>query len=165
MAGNSPEEIAKVKKAFKIVGAILGVCTVLTVAVAVWAPLDFGAHGFDTADMVIGLIIATFKASMVALIFMHLRFGHWEKKTILWIFFGGLFIASAMISILTLAEFNPITYKGVLPYGSDLPETQVDQAYDLDQREHINYPEQEVHHEVHHDGEDSHDHGHDHKAH
>lgn len=158
MAGNSPEEIAKVKRAFKIVGAILGVCTVLTVAVAVVPWLDFGAHGFDTADMVIGLVIATFKASMVALIFMHLRFGHWEKKTILWIFFGSLGVATAMISILTLAEFNPITFKGVLPYGSDMPETQVDQAYDLDLRDEINHAEQEVAHDHAHDKD--HDHSH-----
>ena len=130
MAGNSPEEIAKTKRAFLVVGGILGVCTVLTVAVAVIPALDFGEHGFSTADAVLGLAIATFKASCVALIFMHLKFGKWEKPTILWTFFGSLFFAAIMIALIALADFNPITFKGNLPYGSDQPETQVDQSYD-----------------------------------
>ncbi len=130
MAGNSPEEIKKVKNAFLIVALILAACTLLTVAVAVVPQLDFGAHGFSTADAVIGLAIATFKASCVALIFMHLKFGKWEKPVILWSFFGSLFFAAVMIGLIALADFNPITFKGVLPYGSDLPETQVEKAYD-----------------------------------
>ena len=138
MAGNSPEEIAKVKKAFLKVGAALGVCTVLTVAVAVVPALDFGAHGLSSADIVLGLCIATFKASLVALIFMHLKFGHWEKSTILWTFFGSIFFAAAMIGLIALADFNPITFgsdgtnDGVVPYGSDMPAHQADQAYEAE---------------------------------
>lgn len=128
MAGNSPEEIAKVKKSFIIVGCILAVFTCLTVAVAVIPILDFGAHGFSAADMYLGLAIASFKASCVAAIFMHLK---GEKPIIKWSFYGSLFCATTMILLIALADFNPITFKGVLPYGSDLPETQVDQAYDL----------------------------------
>ena len=132
MAGNSPEEIAKVKKAFLTVGAILGFCTILTVAVAVVPWMDVGDHGLTAGDVVIGLGIATFKASLVALIFMHLRYGKWEKKTILWTFFGSFFFAGAMIGLIALAEFDPITFKGVVPEGSDMPATQVDQAYDVE---------------------------------
>lgn len=131
MAGNSPEEIAKVKQAFIIVGIILGVCTVLTVMVAVVPSFDRGEHGLDMPDIIIGLSIATFKASCVAAIFMHLCFGgKWEKKTILWSFFGSLFFAGTMLGLIALADFNPITFKGNLPQGSSLPETQRDQAYD-----------------------------------
>jgi len=136
MAGNSPEEIKKVKRAFLIVGGILGICTILTVAVAVVPWMDHGDHGLTAGDIVIGLGIATFKASLVALIFMHLRYGKWEKKTILWSFFGSLFFASAMIALIALAEYDPITFKGVVPKGSDMPQTQVDQAYDVDKKEH-----------------------------
>lgn len=128
MAGNSPQEIRKIQLKFLAVGAALLVGTIITVAVAVVPALDFGAHGFDTADLVIGLCIATIKASLVGLIFMHLND---EKKCIYWTFFGSLFFAAAMILIIALAEFNPITFDGLLPYGSDLPETQKDQAYDI----------------------------------
>ena len=133
MAGNSPEEIAKVKKAFLVVGAILGVCTILTVAVAVVPCMDIGSHGLDKYDIILGLCIATFKATCVAAIFMPLCFGgHWEKKTILWSFFGSIFFAATMIGLIALADFNPIIFKGVLPEGSSMPETQRDQAYDIE---------------------------------
>lgn len=131
MAGSSPEEIAKVKKAFLVVGGILGICTILTVAVAVVPWMDIGEHGLDKKDIILGLCIATFKATCVAAIFMHLCFGgHWEKKTILWTFFGSIFFAGAMIGLIALADFNPITFKGNLPQGSSLPETQRHEAYD-----------------------------------
>ena len=132
MAGNSPEEIAKVKRAFLIVGAILAVCTVLTVAVAVVPAMDIGDHGLTTGDIILGLCIATFKASLVALIFMHLKFGKWEKSIILYTFFGSLVMAGAMIGLIALADFNPITFKGVVPKGSDMPRTQVEKAYDVE---------------------------------
>ena len=131
MAGNSPEEIQKVKNAFKVVGVILGLCTILTVAVAVVPWMDIGDHGLSTGDVILGLCIATFKASLVAAIFMHLKYGKWEKKTILWSFFGSIFFAGAMIGLIALADFNPITFKGVVPEGSDMPRTQVDKAYDV----------------------------------
>lgn len=132
MAGNSPEEIKKTKRAFLIVGGILAVCTVLTVAVAVVPWMDIPPHGFSAGDMYLGLAIASFKASCVAAIFMHLK---GEKPTIKWTFYGSLFFGAVMILLIALADFNPITFKGVLPYGSDLPETQVDQAYDLHSQE------------------------------
>jgi len=129
MAGNSPEEIKKVKRAFLIVGGILGVCTVLTVAVAVIPWMDVGAHGLTTGDVIIGLAIATFKASLVALIFMHLRYGKWEKPVILWSFFGSIFFAVVMIGLIALAENDPIIFKDVVPVGSDMPVMQHDSAF------------------------------------
>jgi hypothetical protein len=134
MAGNSPEEIKKVKRAFLVVGGILMVCTVLTVSVAVVPALDFGIHGFSTADALLGLAIAIFKASCVALIFMHLKFGKWEKPAIIWTFFGSIFFAFVMISLILLAELNVITFKGAVPYGSDMPAHQASEAYDLDDK-------------------------------
>lgn len=133
MAGNSPEEIAKVKRSFLIVGGILAVCTVLTVAVAVVPALDFGEHGFSTADMYLGLAIASFKATCVAAIFMHLK---GEKPVVKWAFYSSLFLATVMVLLIALADFNPIIFKGVLPEGSDMPRTQVDQAYDIIEEEY-----------------------------
>ena len=63
---DSPEAIKKHIKLYLFIGAILFVCTVLTVAVAKFEFLDFGDRGFDRVDAVIGLLIATFKATLVA---------------------------------------------------------------------------------------------------
>ncbi|WP_411825444.1 cytochrome C oxidase subunit IV family protein [Luteolibacter sp. AS25] len=76
------------KKKFLFVGILLFIFTGVTVAVATVPWLDFGARGFDHVDATIGLLIASIKASLVALIFMHLNH---EKKMIYWIFGLGLF--------------------------------------------------------------------------
>ncbi|MBK1790393.1 cytochrome C oxidase subunit IV family protein [Persicirhabdus sediminis] len=68
---HSIEEVKKSQKKFLIVGAILFIGTVVTVAVAKIPALDIGVHGFDTADLILGLLIATIKASLVLMIFMH----------------------------------------------------------------------------------------------
>ena len=83
--------------------------TVLTVLVAdppaflYW--LDVGEHGFDKWDAVVGLLIATTKASLVAVIFMHLNH---EKKAIYWIFFNALLLFGVMLTLLFLAKYSPI---------------------------------------------------------
>lgn len=105
---DSPEEIKKHVKLYMLIGATLFVCTVLTVAVAKIEWLDFGARGFDTADMVIGLLIATFKATLVALIFMHLNH---EKKLIYWLFGFGLVFGLSLMVLTGLAFSDPIYYK------------------------------------------------------
>jgi caa(3)-type oxidase subunit IV len=87
-----------------VFGALL-VGTVLTVLVATVPALDIGRHGFDAWDAVLGLIIATTKASLVAAIFMHLNH---EKKLIYWVFFGAIFFFGAMGALFALAESSPI---------------------------------------------------------
>ena len=106
---DSPEEIKKHIKLYLVIGITLFVCTVLTVAVAKLEWLDFGSRGFGTADMVIGLLIATFKATLVALIFMHLNH---EKKLIYWVFGLGLFLGLCLLAITGLAFSDPIHYEG-----------------------------------------------------
>ena len=102
---NSVEEIQKAKKTYLMVFVALLVCTCLTYAVAEVESFDMGGHGFDGADATVGLIIATFKATLVALIFMHLNH---EKKGVYWIF-GGSFVGVAALYLLThLAISDPI---------------------------------------------------------
>ena len=102
---NSVEEIQKSKKTYLMVFGALLICTCLTVAVAEFEFLDVGGHGFDMMDAIVGLFIATLKATLVALIFMHLNH---EKKGIYWIF-GGSFVAVASLYGLThLAFEDPI---------------------------------------------------------
>ena len=83
---DSPDEIRKKTKTYLVVGSVLFIGTVLTVMVATQEWLDFGGHGFDAYDCIVGLCIASIKASLVAAIFMHLNH---EKKAIYWIFFGS----------------------------------------------------------------------------
>lgn len=109
---DTPEAIKKSIKLYTLIGLVLFVFTVVTVAVATVPALDFGGHGFDHVDAIIGLIIATFKASLVALIFMHLNH---EKKGVYWIFFSGLFFGIALILLFAFAFYDPITFEGLLP--------------------------------------------------
>lgn len=65
-----------VKKALRLylfVGAALFAGTIATVAVATVPWLDIGDHGFDKWDALLGLAIASVKASLVAMVFMHLN--------------------------------------------------------------------------------------------
>jgi len=109
---DSPEAIKKSIKLYTFIGAILFCCTILTVAVATVPALDIGKHGFDYKDAILGLAIAAFKASLVAVIFMHLNH---EKKMVYWIFLGSLFFGVVLILLFGLAFFDPITFEGLMP--------------------------------------------------
>ena len=106
---DSPEAIKKSIKLYLTIGAILFGGTVLTVLVATQPSLDIGGHGFDKADMWLGLAIATTKATLVALIFMHLNH---EKIWVYWLFGFGLFFGAAMVALIWLAKGDPIKYDG-----------------------------------------------------
>ena len=112
---DSPEAIKKSVKLYTIIGLVLFACTLFTVAVATVPFLDVGKHGFDYKDAIIGIAIATLKASLVAAIFMHLNH---EKKAIYWIFYGAIFFAVALILLFALSYADPITFDGLMPeYG------------------------------------------------
>lgn len=109
---DSPEEIKKAIKLYTLIGLLLFVFTGITVAVATVPWLDVGEHGFDKYDAIIGIAIAAFKASLVALIFMHLNH---EKKAIYLIFFGALGFGAALILLFAFGFLDPITFDGLLP--------------------------------------------------
>lgn len=102
---DTPEAIRKSIRLYLLIGAILFAGTVITVLVATVPALDFGKHGFDTADCVLGLAIATTKASLVAAIFMHLNH---EKKAVYWIFGSGIIFVIALFGLTALAKSDPI---------------------------------------------------------
>ena len=106
---DSPEAIQKATKLYLLIGATLFVCTLLTVAVAKFEVLDFGKRGFDAADASIGLLIAAFKSSLVAAIFMHLNH---EKKMVYWLFGCGIFFALCLVLLTGLAFSDPIHFDG-----------------------------------------------------
>lgn len=102
---DSPEAIKKAVRTYLFIGGLLFVGTILTVAVATIPWLDIGAHGFDKWDCILGLAIATTKATLVAYVFMHLNH---EKKAVYWLF-GSSFLAVISLAALTaLALYDPI---------------------------------------------------------
>lgn len=102
---DTPEAIRKSIRTYLMIGAILFAGTVITVLVATVPMLDVGRHGFDWKDAVLGLLIATTKASLVAAVFMHLNH---EKKAIYWIFFGSFVFVTALYGLTALAKSDPI---------------------------------------------------------
>ncbi len=102
---DSIEAIQKAKRTYLIVFGALMVGTILTVLVATVEFLDFGGHGFDIWDAIVGLAIATTKATLVALIFMHLNH---EKKPIYWIFIGSFVHFAWLFGLIALSKADHI---------------------------------------------------------
>ena len=106
---DSIEALQKSKRTYLLVFGALLCGTVLTVIVAsppsflYW--LDVGKHGFDMWDGILGILIATTKATLVAVIFMHLNH---EKKAIYWIFGAGFIFVAWLAFLLSFAYHDPI---------------------------------------------------------
>ena len=95
----SHEEIRKHLRVYHMVGAALLAFTVITVIVS---KIDFGS---TTVNVLIGLAIATFKAGLVAAVFMHLNH---ERPMIYRILVFTFFFAAGMILLFILALKDPI---------------------------------------------------------
>lgn len=117
---DSPEALQKSLRLYKLIGLVLFAGTIITVAVATVPALDIGHHGFDVYDMVLGLAIATVKATLVAAIFMHLNH---EKRMIYWLFGFGIVAAFFLVALIALAKWDPIHYNG---FGNGVPGSEQD---------------------------------------
>ena len=102
---DTPEAIRKSIRTYLIVGGLLFIGTIVTVLVATVPWLDIGHHGFDIWDAILGLAIATTKATLVAAVFMHLNH---EKKAVYWIFASGLVFVVGLFALTGLAKWDPI---------------------------------------------------------
>jgi len=100
---DTPEEIAKHKKAYLIVGLLLFAGTVITWAVAVFA--EVGEPGLTGGDILVGLLIATIKSTLVAMIFMHLNH---EKMLIYKVLLFTGYFAFGMIALMVYSLLDPI---------------------------------------------------------
>ena len=82
-------DVTKHVRSYIAVFATLGVFTIITVAVS---RIDLGGG----ANIGVALAIATFKASLVAAIFMHLK---WEKSISIWWMLGlcAIFVVVLML--------------------------------------------------------------------
>ncbi len=92
-------DVSKHVRKYLMVGALLLVFTVITVALSYF---DFGSH---KANIAVGMFVATIKAAMVALIFMHLSA---EKQLIYRVLlFTGLFVL-ALFWLTYLHWYDPV---------------------------------------------------------
>ena len=110
---DTPEEIAKHTRLYWYIGGALFVLTALTVLLGVaqyhenkfTELFDFGAPGLSYEDVIIGLLVATVKALLVSLIFMHLN----HEKPLIYKFLVFTFcFALGMMVLSLLAWWNPI---------------------------------------------------------
>lgn len=98
-------DFSKHKKSYAAVGIALLVFTCVTVAIGLMPVFDFGPPGPTPSDFVIGLAVATTKASLVTLIFMHLN----HEKGLIYKVLLFTFVFAFGLMVLTLfADFDPI---------------------------------------------------------
>ncbi len=93
-------DVSKHVNKYLLVGATLLVCTLLTVFLSY---VDFGSH---KANMAIGMLVATFKAGLVAAIFMHLSS---ERKLIYRVLIFTAFFVFALFWLTYLHWYDPIS--------------------------------------------------------
>lgn len=100
--GGSHADISKHVKVYILVFIALAVGTVITVGAA---RVDFGGH----LNVIVALLIAVVKASLVAAIFMHLK---WERSLWIWYSLGicAIFFVFLMaIPVLTNSDHPALT--------------------------------------------------------
>jgi cytochrome c oxidase subunit 4 len=93
-------DVSKHVKKYLMVGALLLVFTAITVALSY---VDFGSV---KANIAVGMLVATFKATLVAMIFMHLSA---EKQLIYRILIFTGFFALALFFLTYLHWYDPVT--------------------------------------------------------
>lgn len=98
---HEPIDFAKTIRTYLKVGAILILFTGITWGVAF---IDFGSHALNLG---IGLAIATFKVSLVSLIFMHLNH---ERGLVYKVLLFTVIFSAAMMFLMVLAYMDPIKH-------------------------------------------------------
>ena len=95
-------EVSKHIRGYLIIGGVLIVGTILTVLASY---VDLGNHGLNIA---LGLLIATVKASLVALYFMHLI----SERALIYAVMGFtafFFVGLMFLTVGAYADFPPLT--------------------------------------------------------
>ena len=98
---DSPEEIQKSIRKYLWIGALLIVFTIITVALSY---VELPTHGLN---ILVGMIVATFKAALVALIFMHLNH---EKPLIYKVLAFTIVFALAIFFLTYFATHDPLVF-------------------------------------------------------
>ncbi len=98
--GHDDHDVSAHVKKYLMVGALLLIFTIITVALSY---IDFGS---SKANMAIGMLVATFKAGLVAAIFMHLSA---EKKLIYRILLFTAFFVFGLFWLTYLHWYDPVS--------------------------------------------------------
>jgi caa(3)-type oxidase subunit IV len=98
--GHAAHDVAKHIRAYLMVGLTLIVFTGITVA------LSYVNFGTQKANVAVAMLVATFKAGLVAAIFMHLSS---EKRMIYRILIFTVFFVFGLFFLTYLAWYDPIT--------------------------------------------------------
>ncbi|MEP6956176.1 MAG: cytochrome C oxidase subunit IV family protein [Chthoniobacterales bacterium] len=93
-------DVSKHVNKYLMVGGVLLGCTLLTVFLSY---VNFGSH---KANMAVGMLLATFKAGLVAAIFMHLSS---ERKLIYRVLIFTAFFVFALFWLTYLHWYDPIS--------------------------------------------------------
>ena len=96
---DSPQEIQKAVRKILWIGAILIVFTIITVALSY---VELPSHSWN---LIVGMIVATFKAALVALVFMHLNH---ESKLIYKILAFTTVFALAIFLLIYFSSMDPL---------------------------------------------------------
>lgn len=100
--GGSHADIDKHVRAYIGVFILLAVLTAVTVGASY---IHFGSHSIN---IVVGILIATVKAGLVATIFMHLK---WERKIIFWV------LIVSFVFFVVLMALPGLTNSGAMRVG------------------------------------------------
>jgi caa(3)-type oxidase subunit IV len=100
----SPEEIRKSIKKYLIIGFLLIVFTGITV----W--LSYVELPTHSLNILVGMIVATFKATLVALIFMHLNH---ERVLIYKILAFTVAFCIGLFALFLFAKDDPLVFHGM----------------------------------------------------
>lgn len=98
MSADHDHDIKSHVRTYMMIGGALVIGTIITVAVSY---VDFGSH---TMNIAVGLLIATVKASLVALFFMHLI----SEKTAIYLFLASsFFFFAGMMGLILWNNYDP----------------------------------------------------------
>ena len=100
---DSPEEIQKSIKKYFFIGALLIIFTVITVGLSYW---EMPTHGLN---ILLGLLVAAFKVSLVGLIFMHLKN---ERSLIYKILAFTVVFVIALFLLTYMSHEDPLVFSG-----------------------------------------------------
>jgi caa(3)-type oxidase subunit IV len=97
------EDLQKHVKTYVKIGIILGIATIITVGLSY---VELSTHGMN---IIVGMIVAAIKASLVGLIFMHLN----HERSLIYkiLVFTTLFVL-AMFILVYFSHDDPLTFKG-----------------------------------------------------
>ena len=100
---DTPEEIQKSIKMYFLIGGLLILATIITVALSYW---EMPTHGLN---ILLGLIVAAVKVSLVGLIFMHLNH---ERALIYKILAFTAVFVTALFVLFYMSHEDPLVFSG-----------------------------------------------------